>query len=223
MERRRFAVIGLGKFGHHLARYLYDLGQDVLAIDRDPEAVEAIRPYCSRAQVADAADKEELAAAGLDTAEVGVVGLGTQMDVSILATLFLKEMGVKEITAKAVSLDHARILERIGATEVIHPERDVAIQLARHLAEPDILEHLPFLEGYALVELRVPRALWGKTLAQTRLRQQHRLSAVLIRRTEGDTELSIPAGPDEPLRAGDTLLVLAKKEDVDRFRAAHPE
>ncbi len=218
MERRRFVVIGLGSFGHHMARALYEKGQDVLAIDHHRAAVEAIEPHCSRAQVADAADREALQEAGAGDADVAIVGLGTRIDASILATLFLKELGVKEIVAKATSRDHARILQRIGATEVVHPEREMAARLAQHMAEPDVLERFPFLEGYALVEIRAPRSLWGVNLSDSRLRREHRLSVVLLKRKEEEREIAVPAQGDTEIREGDTLVVLAREEDVETFR-----
>lgn len=223
MERRRFAVIGLGSFGFHLAQTLYELGQEVLAVDHDRAVLEAIEPHCSRTALADAADKEGLEDAGVGSADVAVVGLGPRMDASILATLFLKELGVREIVAKALSHDHGRILARIGATEVIHPEREVALGLAQRLADPDVLENLPFLEGYVLMELRAPRALWGTTLASSRLRQGHRLSVALIKRRDRDREISVAARGDEELREGDVLVLLGRSEDLDAFRRAHAE
>ena len=223
MKPRRFAVVGLGSFGHHLARTLYEAGHDVLAMDQDPAAVEAIRPHCSRALVADAVDKEDLEAAGVAAADVAIVGLGTRMDASILATLFLKEMGVKEIIAKALSHDHARVLDRIGATEVVHPERDVAVQIAQRLADPDVLEKVPFLEGYAFMEIRAPRSLWNKTLAASELRQTHQMTVVLIRRRKARAEVTVPARADERILEGDTLVVLARPEDVEAFRKTYPD
>lgn len=223
MERRRFVVIGLGSFGHNVAKSLYEMGHDVLGIDRNKSEVEAISPFCSRAEVADAADKDELIRAGAGAAEVGIVGLGSRIDASILATLFLREMGVKEIVAKALSQDHGRILTRIGATEVIQPEQDMAVQLAQSLAQPDILERIPFLEEYALIELRAPKALEGKTLSEAKLRRAHMLSVALIRRRRGNEEISVPARADEKMQHGDVLVVLAKMEDVEAFRKAYPE
>ncbi len=222
MKRRRFAVVGLGSFGFHLARFLYELGHDVLAVDRDEETLRAIEPHCSEARRADASDKDELEATGIVGADVAVVGLGPRIDASILATLFLKELGTKTILAKAVSLDHGRILARVGASEVIHPERDVAVQLAQSLADPDVLERIPFLEGYALVKIRAPRALWGQTLAGSGLRRTHGLSVALIQRHEGLERKEMPARPEETIREGDVLVVLAKPEDVDAFREANP-
>lgn len=218
MERRRFAVIGLGSFGHHVARALYEMGHDVLAVDADPGAVEAIRPYCSKAAVADATDKAELEAVGVGAADVAIVGLGTRMDASILATLFVREMGVKEIVAKAVTPEHSRILERLAATEVVHPEGDVARRLARRLAKPEVIEQLPFLDGYALLEMRAPQSLWGKTIAQSHLRREHGLVVVTVRRTEEGRETTLPARPGEVLREDDVLIVLGTSENVEAFQ-----
>jgi trk system potassium uptake protein TrkA len=218
VERRRFVVIGLGNFGHYLARALYERGQDVLALDHRREAVEAAAPHCSRAELADAVDKESLEAAGAGEADVAVVGIGSRIDASILAALHLKELGVREILAKAVSADHARILQRVGATEVIHPEREMAHRLAQRVAEPDVLERFPFLEGYALVEIRAPRVLWGKRLAESHLRREYGLSVVLVRRAEGEREETVQARGDTEIREGDTLVVLARGEDVEDFR-----
>lgn len=206
-----------------MARSLYEMGHDVLGIDRNKAEIEAISPYCSRAELADAADKDELVRAGAGAAEVGIVGLGTRIDASILATLFLRELGVKEIVAKALSHDHGRILTRIGATEVIQPERDMAIRLAQSLAHPDILEKIPFLEGYALIELRAPKSLEGQTLSEAKLRRAHQLSVALIKRGSGEEEVSVPARADEQIQPGDVLVVLAKMEDVEAFRKTHPE
>jgi trk system potassium uptake protein TrkA len=220
MERRRFAVIGLGSFGHHVARALYGMGHDVLAVDADPGAVEAIRPYCSRAAMADASDKTELEAAGVGAAEVAIVGLGTRMDASILATLFVRELGVKEIVAKAVTPEHSRILERIGASEVVQPEKDVARRLAQRLAKPEVIEQLPFLDGYALLEIRAPRSLWGQTIAQSHLRRKHGLVVVTVRRIEEGRETTVPAQPGEVIRENDVLIVLGTSENVEAFQSS---
>lgn len=218
MERRRFVVIGLGNFGHYLARALYERGQDVLALDHRREAVEAIAPHCSRSELADAADKDSLEAAGAGEADAAVLGIGTRIDASILAALHLKELGVREILAKAVSADHARILRRVGATEVIEPEREMALRVAQRIAEPDVLERFPFLEGYALVEMRAPRSLWGKKLSESHLRREHGLSVVLVKHGEGGREVAVQARADTEIREGDALVVLARHEDVEVFR-----
>lgn len=222
VQRRRFAVIGLGRFGYHLVRSLYGLGHDVLAVDDREETVEQIAPSCSQAIRADATDPAQLRDAGVEEAHVGIVAMGTRLDASILATLYLKEAGVREIVAKASSAPHARILERIGAGDVVRPERDSALLTAQRLAEPAVLERLPFLEGYAFTELPAPPALWGRSLGQSHLRREHQLSVVLVERRVGGEVVTLPASPDEVLREGDQLTVLARPADVAAFRREHP-
>jgi trk system potassium uptake protein len=221
--RRRFVVIGLGSFGHHVARALYRRGQDVLALDNDPAAVDAIRPYCSRAVLADASDRTELEAAGAGEAEVGIVGLGSRMDASILACLFLKELGVKEIFAKAITEEHGRILERIAATDLVHPEKEAAHRLAQQLARPELLEELPFLEGYGLVELPAPRRFWGRTLAESALRSEYGVAVVMIRRREQGREVTVPAVTGQTMRQGDHLVLLGSSEKIGEFRRKNPQ
>lgn len=221
MQRRRFAVIGMGSFGFHLTRSLFEKGHDVLAVDSDPERLEAVRPFCSHTCLADVSASDEMEKAGVSAADVGVVAIGSAMDASILATLFLKEQGVREIVAKADTAEHARILTRIGASEVVHPERDMAERLAERLVAPDVLERLPFLEDHALVELRVPSALWGRTLAESGLRSEHGLAVVLVKRPDQGAQAAAPPRGDQVLRQGDVLVVLARVEDVEAFRRIH--
>lgn len=221
MERRRFAIVGMGSFGFHLARSLFEKGHDVLAVDSDPDRLEAVRPFCSHTCLADASAGDEMEKAGVGAADVGVVAIGS-LDASILATLFLKEQGVREIVAKAVTAEHARILTRLGATEVVHPERDMAQRLAERLVAPSVLERMPFLEDHALVEFPSPSSLWGRTLAESGLRSEHRLAVVLIKRREKGVETVAPPRGDQLLRQGDVLVVLARVEDVEAFRRSHP-
>lgn len=223
VRRRQFAVIGLGRFGQHLVRSLYDMGHDVLAIDETADTVEQIGPYCSQAVVADAEDEAGLRETGALEAQVGIVAIGTRLDSSILATLYLKEAGVKEIVAKAGSAAHSRILKRIGAGEVVQPERDAALHAARRLAEPAVLERLPFLEGYAITELPTPAMLAGKTLSEAHLRRTHHLSVLLVKRQMAGVEVQVAAGPDERLQPADVLTVLAKPEQIAAFRREFPE
>jgi len=223
VRRRQFAVIGIGRFGYHLVRSLYEMGHDVLAVDGQEEAVQQISPFCSQAVVADASDERQLWNVGAAEAQVGVVAIGTRLDVSILATLHLREASVREIVAKAGSPAHARILHRLGAGDVIRPERDSALLTARRLAEPTVLERLPFLEGYAISEVCAPRPFWGKTLAETQLRRAYRLSVVLVKRVVAGEERTLAAGPDERLREGDVLTVFTRPDDLAAFRRAYPE
>ncbi|HEX9186088.1 MAG TPA: TrkA family potassium uptake protein, partial [Vicinamibacteria bacterium] len=139
----RYAVIGLGKFGATVVRSLFDRGHEVVAIDQDRARVQEARDSATQSIEADCTDQDTLRALGIKDADAGVVSLGERMDSSILVTLYLRELGVKEIVVKAVSEDHGKILHLLGATEVVHPERDTARRVARGLGVRSIVEYLP--------------------------------------------------------------------------------
>ncbi|MBN1841001.1 MAG: TrkA family potassium uptake protein, partial [Deltaproteobacteria bacterium] len=123
---KHFAVIGLGNFGFHATKALFEDGNEVLAIDADKGRAQAIDPFSTEAMVLDATDKEVLKSLGLENMDAVIVSTGTKISISILICLYLQEIGVKKILAKALDDDHAKILKRVGATEIIHPERDMA-------------------------------------------------------------------------------------------------
>ena len=128
---KHFAVIGLGNFGFHAAKALFEDGNEVVAIDADKARVQAIDPHSTEAVVLDATDKEALKSLGLENMDGVIVSTGTKISTSILICLYLQEIGVKKILAKALDADHGKILKRVGATEIIHPERDMALRLSR--------------------------------------------------------------------------------------------
>ena len=161
---KRFAVIGLGNFGFHAAKALYEDGNEVVAIDSDRGRVHAIDPYATEAIVLDATDNESLKALGLENMDGVIVSTGTKISTSILICLHLQEMGVKKILAKALDDDHGKILKRVGATEIIHPERDMAIRVSRGLSRPNMLDFVPLTEDYDLVQVGPPREFIGKSL-----------------------------------------------------------
>ncbi len=214
VESKKFVVIGLGGFGRNTVRTLHELGHDVLALDCDPRAVDAVRPFACRVAVVDACDRSSLEAVGAADADVGVVGLGTHIDVSLLATMALKHLGVSLIVAKAVTGDHAVILRQMGATEVIQPEKDVAKRVAERLMHPGVLEEIPYLEGYAFIETPAPGYLWGKTLAQADLRRRHHTAVVAVKRGSGTTETTVPAAGNLVVECGDVLILLTRHADL---------
>ncbi len=159
----KFAVIGLGSFGAYVAKTLYEKGNEVLAIDMDKERVEEVKNFVSHAVSMDAADKENLQAMGIQDMDVVVVSLGPEMESSILTVLYLHEIGVKQIVAKALTEDHAKVLDAVGATEVIYPEKDMAIKTGLRLSNPNILEYLPLISGFGIQEIAPPEKFIGKS------------------------------------------------------------
>jgi trk system potassium uptake protein TrkA len=209
----RYAVIGLGKFGATVVRSLHERGHEVIAIDRDRNRVQEVRDTSTQAIEANCTDQDTLLALGLQDADAVVVSLGEQMDASILVTLYLKELGLKEIVVKAVSEDHGKILHLIGATEIVHPERDTARRVARGLGLRSIVEYLPLAADSSLVEFQVPAEFLGKTLAELEIRKRYQVLVVAIKRGEG---LVIATGGDERLLAGDILVLIGKDSDLDK-------
>jgi trk system potassium uptake protein TrkA len=209
----RYAVIGLGKFGATAVRSLHERGHEVIAIDRDRNRVQDVRDSSTQAIEANCTDQDTLRALGLQDADAVVVSLGEQMDASILVTLYLRELGLKEIVVKAVSEDHGKILHLIGATEIVHPERDTARRVARGLGLRSIVEYLPLAADSSLVEVQVPAEFVGKTLAELEIRKRYQVLVVAIKRGEG---LLIAPGGDERLLAADILVLVGKDADLDR-------
>jgi len=169
----KFAVIGLGSFGSHVAKTLYERGNEVVAVDKDKERVEEVKTFVSHAVNMDATIKENLQALGVGDMDIVVVSSGPEMESSILTVLYLHEMGAKRIVAKALTEDHAKILEAVGATEVIYPEKDMAIKTALKLSSPNILEYLPLISGFGIQEIAPPEKFIGKSLRELDLRNKY--------------------------------------------------
>ncbi|MCR4409694.1 MAG: TrkA family potassium uptake protein [Candidatus Saccharicenans sp.] len=209
----RFAVIGLGSFGSYLAKTLYEKGHEVLVIDKDKDKVEEAKDFSSQAVWMDSADKESLQALGVQDMDVVVVSLGPEMEPSILTVLYLHELGVNRILAKALSPDHGKILEAIGATEVIYPERDMATRLAQRLSSRNVLEYLPLAENISIQEIVPPEAFIGKKLRDLDLTNRYRVQVIAVRQLVPDRLIFIP-GADFVIKDSDVLVVMGEEENI---------
>jgi trk system potassium uptake protein TrkA len=213
----RYAVIGLGKFGATVVRSLFERGHEVVAIDHDRERVQDVRDVATQAIEADCTDEPTLRGIGIQDADAAVVSLGEKMDASILVTLYLRELGLREIVVKALSEDHAKILKLLGATEIVHPERDTARRVARALGLRSIVEYLPLSAEASLVELHLPTGFAGRTVAELDIRRKFEVLVVAIKR--GDSLLMATA-TNERLQEGDVLVLVGKDADLDRLGRA---
>ena len=217
MANKRFAVIGLGKFGFHVAKSLFEEGHEVVAIDQDRKLIREIDPYCTEAVIMDATDKENLLALGLHEMDSVIVSAGEKISNSILICLHLNEIGVKKILAKAMDDDHAKILKKVGATEVIRPEMAMAIRVAKGLSNPNILDFIPLAEDYNLLQVDPPRAFIGKTLRNLDLRARYHVNIIAIK--EFIPENFVLAPPAEfVIKDSDLLIILGKSEDIRRIK-----
>jgi trk system potassium uptake protein TrkA len=219
IKRKRFAVIGLGHFGAWVARTLYELGKDVIAIDMDEEKVQEAAEFSTQSVVADATDRNMLETLGVGEVDAAIISLGERMDIITLAALHVKELNVPLIAVKALSEEHGRILTALGVNEVIHPEKDRAIRLANRLARKDVVEFLPLVPGYSIAEIKAPPEFVGKSLRELALRNSLNVQLVAIQSVDDkDNPINIVPRADDVIKEGDLLIVLGEDRDIDRVR-----
>lgn len=212
---KRFVVIGLGNFGATIAEALYEMGHEVVAVDVNEEAVDRISPHVTRAAVADGRGIRNLERAGAKEADAGVVSTGDDITASILSTMALRDLGVQEIYAKVISRDHARVMERMGVTETIFPERDSALRLATRISRRGILNYVQLGAGFSVQEMAVPDPWVGRSLRDLGLPRRYRISVIALHDVLTDRMIPVP-DPDAPLKESDTLLVAGADEDLAR-------
>ncbi|MDT0377556.1 TrkA family potassium uptake protein [Streptomyces sp. DSM 42041] len=210
-------VIGLGRFGSALALELTERGTEVLAVDSRPKVVQALSGELTHAVAADCTDMEALRQLGVPDFSKAVVGIGTDIESSILATSLLVELEIEDIWAKAISRQHGRILGRIGAHHVVFPEHDMGERVA-HLVSGRMLDYVEVDPNHAIVKLKPPRDLVGVTLRESRVRSRYGLTVVSVKTTDGEYS---HATPDTVLNYSDVILVLGRIDDVERFAASN--
>ena len=214
---KKFTVIGMGNFGFHAAKALFEDGNEVIAIDTDRNKVQAIDPYATEAIVLNAMDKEALKSLGLDEMDAVIVSIGTKISVSVMVCLYLSELGVKRILAKAIDNDHEKILLRVGATEVIHPERDMAIRVSRSLSRPNMIDFIPLTEDYDLIQLQPPKEFYDQSLKDLNLRAKFNIHIIAINKLATKDFILVPPA-DYVIRETDTLMILGRAEDINKIK-----
>jgi trk system potassium uptake protein TrkA len=209
-----FGVIGLGNFGYHVAKTLYEEGHEVIAVDADREHVQKIKDFTTVAMIGDAANKDFLASNGFAEVSAAVVSTGERSHIATLITLYLKELKVPRIVVKAISEDHGRILEKIGATDIIFPEKDMAIRTARSLSAPNIIEHIPLGDDFSITEIAPPRSFIGKSLVELDLRNRYQITVLGIRDVLTEEFTALPSA-QRLIRDSDILVLAGRPEDVE--------
>ena len=216
-KTKQFAVIGIGKFGYYLASYLYQKGNEVVAIDKVPERIQEIKDEVSQAVVADAADKKAIETLGLNELDAVVICTASQLSESILIALNLHDLGVEKLYAKAISEAHLRILHKIGVSEVFFPERDTAVTLAERLHYPNILDYLPFTEGYSIIHMVPPDQFIGKSLRELNLINRFGVQVVAVKEIIPDRVHMIPKA-DFVLKDSDIMILLGANESLEKLQ-----
>jgi trk system potassium uptake protein len=212
----RFAVIGLGRFGSHLASRLYELGHEVLAVDQDADLVQAMRDRVSQVAQVDAREKAQLRALGLKDFDTAIISVGEHLEASTLAALYCKELELR-VVARAVTEDHGKILEALGVDEIVFPERDMALRLAERLASTNLLDFIALGSDYSIAEVATPSPFIGKSLTELQVRQRFNVQVIAIQDVlTGNVAMAPP--PDVRIRDSDVLVILGSKKDIERFQ-----
>jgi trk system potassium uptake protein TrkA len=215
MHRQTFAVVGLGRFGSAVASTLLQLGQDVIGVDNDAERVRQMGELTDNALQLDATDIRALQQAGIGDADVAVISIGENIEASLLVVMQVKDLGVPKIIAKAVTPLHGRILEKLGVTRVIFPEREMAERTARSLVIPNALDYIALSADFSIIDVTTPASFIGRTLREIELRPRFGLMLLAIKRSVAGEQTTLVAPPaEEVILAGDTLTVLGKNDKL---------
>lgn len=220
LEKKQFAVIGLGRFGMSLTKALFEEGAEVLVIDNDPDKVNEIDPFCTQAVCADATDERVLEKLGIRNLDVAIICIASDIESSIFVTLTCKQLGVKQVIAKAQNDKHKHVLEKIGADLVIVPEEEMGEKLANMLFKPNMIEILSLSETFRIVEIRTPVKWRNKSLIQLNLRNTEKVSIILIKRGE---EILVTPNGECVLLPDDILVIAGTKTDTKRLNSKATE
>ncbi|MCB2360206.1 potassium channel family protein [Clostridium estertheticum] len=212
MSKKQFIVIGLGRFGTSVAETLYALGNDVLAVDSDEEVVQSISDSVTHSVQVDANDENSLRALGIRNFDCAVIGIGDNIQSSILATVLVKELGVKYVITKATNALHAKVLYKIGADRVVFPERDMGERVAHNLVSSNILDYIELSPDYSIAEVVSPIEWHNKTLRELNIRAKYGINVMAIKRNN-DVDVSLSA--DNIIEAGDIIVAIGSIEELN--------
>lgn len=222
----KYAVIGLGHFGNEIARELAERGAQVLAIDNDESHIEKIKDDVAYSVTMDSTDRKALHTQGLSDMDAVVVAIGADFEALLLTTVYLMEMNVKRIIARANGLQQRKILEQMGVEEILSPEKEVAVNLAERLLNPRILNYLQLPDNYEIVEIKSPRRIIGRKIVDLNMRNKYKINLITIKREFIDTingeeccethTLGVPNSKTEIFES-DTLVVFGQVKDIERF------
>ncbi|MCP3026277.1 TrkA family potassium uptake protein [Halobacillus sp. A5] len=212
--KREFAVIGLGRFGGSICRELSREGMEVLAIDLDEDKVNEYRDIAAHAVIADSTDENVLRELGIRNIDHVIVAIGDNIQASMLTTLMLKELGIKTITVKAQNDYHEKILSKIGADHVVHPERDMGKRIAHNIISNNILDYIELSDDHSVVEVKAGSKMSGRTLVDLDIRAEYGCNVVAIKRKK---EVIVSPMATEEIHENDILIVIGGDNDISRF------
>ncbi|GAE28688.1 potassium channel family protein [Halalkalibacter hemicellulosilyticus] len=213
-KKKQFAVIGLGRFGGSVCKELYRMGHQVLAIDNNDVKVNEFAPFSTHSVIANSTDEKALKSLGIRNFEYVIVAIGDNIQSSILTTLVLKEMGVENVWVKAQNNYHHKVLDKIGADRIIHPEQDMGIRIAQHITSEKIVDYIELSDDYSIVELLATKKIHNRSLIDLHIRAKYGCTILAIKREE---DLNVSPLPEDVIREKDILIVIGHKLDLKRF------
>ncbi|WP_144780857.1 potassium channel family protein [Macrococcoides caseolyticum] len=211
---KEFVVIGLGRFGGSIVKELSALDMDVMAIDSDEARVNEYADIATHAVIADTTDENVLKSLGIRNFDHVIVAIGDNIQASILTTLILKDLGVKKVTAKAQNDYHAKVLNKIGADTVVHPERDMGRRIAHNVASSSVLDYLELSDQHSIVEIRAGETLQGHTILELDIRANYGINIIAVKRGR---EIIVSPDPAVAIENGDILIIIGHDNDLNRF------
>ena len=214
MGNKQFAVIGLGRFGGSLCKEFAELNMEVLAIDKDADKVNEYMNIATQAVQAVTTDEKVLLDFGLRNFDYVIVAIGEDIQASILTTLLLKEIGVKNVWVKAQNSYHQKVLEKIGADRIIHPEQDMARRVAHHIVSEKIIDFIELSDEYSIVEIVATDKLHNQSLLNLNTRAKYGVTIVAIK---NGRHIKVSPSADEKIHKGDVLVVIGHNNDITRF------
>lgn len=214
MSKKQFVVIGIGRFGSSLAKTLYALGNDVLAVDIDEDTVQNISESVTHSVQADATDENSLRALGISNFDVAVITIGEDIQASIMTTLLVKEVGVKHIIAKANDELQAKVLYKIGADRVVLPERDMGVRVAHNLVSSSILDYIELSPDYSIAEIVAPEDWHNRSLKELSMRSNYGVNVVAIKH---DGDINASPNADDIVEPGDIIVAIGGTDELSKI------
>ncbi|SMC46805.1 potassium channel family protein [Papillibacter cinnamivorans] len=211
---KSYVVIGIGRFGAAVAEELCSLGHEVLAIDDSEENIQRIADRVTHAVVGDAKDEAVLKSLGVRNYDCAIVAIGSDISDSVMATLILKEMGIKEIICKAQSSVHMKLLQKIGADLVVFPEHDSGVKLAHNLSSSNILNLIELSDDYSIAEISAPKHWFGKSIRELNIRVRYGINIIAVR-SSGTDGVQISPQADYEVKPGDVLFAVGTHEALN--------
>lgn len=210
---KNFLLVGLGRFGNHIAQNLYSMKNQVLAIDMDEDRVNAVLPFVTKAQIGDCTNEDYVKTLGVKSFDVCIVAIGDNFEKSLLITCLLKECGAKVVVSRASSDIHAKLLLRNGADHVVYPEQQLAKWTATCYSSEKVFDYIEMDREYAIYEVSIPKEWIGKKVIELNVRKTYNINILGIK---NGAKSNFSVGPDTCLQKDDNMIVLGTHKAVEK-------